>query len=53
MTYVGKKVPSDLLQRNSHKYLLMTASYLARTNQLGLSLNKGNVKNEPTQEMEL
>ena len=51
MMYVGKKVPSDLLQRNSHKYLLMTASYFARTNQLGLS--KGNVKNEPTQEMEL
>lgn len=51
MMYVGKKVPSDLLQRNSHKYLLMTASYLARTNQLGLS--KENVKNEQTQEMEL
>ena len=53
MMYVGKINSSELLQRKSHYYFCMTACNLARTHQIGLSLNKGNVKNEPTQEMEL
>ena len=53
MMYVGKINPSKLLPKKSHFYFCMTACNLARAQQLGLSLNKGNVKNEPTQEMEL
>ena len=51
MMYVGKINSSKLLQKKSHKYLLMTACELARTNQLGLS--KENVKNDKTYEIEL
>lgn len=51
MMYVGKINSSKLLQKKSHKYLLMTACELARTNQLGLS--KEFVKNKDTQEIEL
>ncbi len=53
MMYVGKINSSELLQKKSHYYFCMTACNLARPHQLCLSLNKGNVKNEPTQEMEL
>lgn len=50
MMYVGKINSSELLQRKSHKYLLMTACELARTNQLGLS--KEYVKHKDTREIE-
>ena len=50
MMYVGKINSSELLQKKSHKYLQMTASKLASTNQLGLS--KEYVKHKDTHEIE-